>query len=187
MRKRSFSTVLLILAFLFSAWSNVIGAAFCPRYLHRACCATVSVKQSKPIVVPPSCHRHEMAGMEMDDAEMSPDMQAQSGESPDVEGDPDQTSQTSQVESNSYSSGNPVAFDLPVETCGHCWLHSQPVSGSAAVVAVDPSKRMIDTDASLTNCALVLRCALPVRVGPSEHGPPGNSIPRHVLINVFRI
>jgi hypothetical protein len=187
MRKRSFSTVLLILAFLFSAWSNVIGAAFCPGYLHRACCAPVSVKQSKPAIDQSPCHHHEMAGMEMDDAEMSPEMQAQSERNPDVEDDPDQTSQTSQVESNYYSSGNPVAFDLPVETCGHCWLHSQPVSGSATVVAVDPSKRMIDTDASLTNCALVLRCALPVRVGPSEHGPPGNSIPRHVLINVFRI
>ncbi|MDX6445623.1 MAG: hypothetical protein QOH71_2697 [Blastocatellia bacterium] len=187
MRKRSLSIILLTLAFLFSAWGNVIGAAFCPRYLHRVCCATDSVKQSKPVVVQPSCHHHEMAGMEMDDAERSPDMQAQSGESPDIEGDPEQTSETSQVESGSDASGNPVAFDLPVETCGHCWVHSQPASGSANVVAVDPSKRIIDTDALSTNDALVLRSALPVRVEPSEHGPPGNSIPRHVLINVFQI
>lgn len=122
----------------------------------------------------------------MDDAERSPDMQAQSGESADIEDDSEQTSETSQVESDSDSSGNPVAFDLPVETCGHCWVHSQPASG-ANVVAVDPSKRTIDTDALSTNDALVLRSALPVRVEPSEHGPPGNSIPRHVLINVFQI
>jgi len=184
MRKRSLSIVLLTSAFLFSAWSNVIGAAFCPRYMNRVCCARPSAHRLTPVIDQSSCHHHEMAGMKMDQSEKALDMQEQSGASSDFEVGADATKATSQPEP---TSSNEVAFDLPVETCGHCWMHSQLTSGTAMVLAVDPSKRIIETDAPLTKCALALPSTLPASIKPSEHGPPGNSFPRHVLINVFRI
>ena len=123
----------------------------------------------------------------MDDTEMALDVQPRSDESSEFGTRADATSETSQVGATSASSSHEVAFDLPIQTCGHCWMHSQPTSGPATVVAVDPSKRLIAADAPLTNCAFALPSALPVSIKPSEHGPPGNSFPRYVLINVFRI
>jgi len=187
MRRWSLAIILLVVAFLLSAWGNAIAAAFCPRYVNHVCCARHSAHQSMRVVDQSSCHHHEMAGMKMDDTEMAPNMQAQAEAGSDLEAEAGATGETSQVESTSDSSGNEVAFDLPIETCGHCWMHSQPTSGTAAVVAADPSKRLIEADAPLKNCAFALPAALPVPIKPSEHGPPGASFPRHVLINVFRI
>jgi len=128
-----------------------------------------------------------MAGINMDDTEMALDMEAHSEASSDLAAGVSAAGNDSQLESISDSSSNPVAFDLPDETCGHCWMHSQVPSGSATVVSVDPSKRITETDAPLTKCAVALPSALPVPIKPSAHGPPGNSFPRHILINVFRI
>jgi len=85
-----------------------------------------------------------------------------------------------------YSSDR-IAFDLPIESCPHCWIHSQPTSGTATIVAADPSKRLVETNAPPANFAVALPFAFPVPIIPSEHGPPGNLFPRHLLINVFRI
>src|SRR6266436_5367291 len=98
MRKRSLSIVLLTSAFLFSAWSNVIGAAFCPRYMNRVCCARSSARRLTPVIDQSSCHHHEMAGMKMDQSEKSLDMQEQPGASSDFEADADATKATSQTE-----------------------------------------------------------------------------------------
>jgi hypothetical protein len=181
MPKRSFSITLLVFAFLFSSWSNVIAAAFCPRYSSsRNCHIQRAIKQ----VEPKSSCQHGMAGMEMGDMQMD-----------DTNMESEAASQTSV---NSISEGSPVqiatdstseqfAIDFPTEPCGHCWMHSQPSSGTATIVAVDPSRRLVETNAPPANFVVVLRSSSAVPILPLEHGPPGNSFPRHVLINVFRI
>jgi len=85
------------------------------------------------------------------------------------------------------SSAERVAVDLPSEPCGHCWMHSQPASGIATLVVADPLKRSVETSAPPADFALVLPSAFTIPITPLEHGPPGNALPRHVLINVFRI
>jgi hypothetical protein len=73
MKKQSFFLVVLLGAFLLSAWGNVIGAAFCPRYLsNRASCIFHEPPQPKQVDVKTSCH-HEMGAMEMGDMRMDDD------------------------------------------------------------------------------------------------------------------
>jgi hypothetical protein len=173
MRKRSLSIAFVVGALLVSAWGNVIAAAFCPRFaLNRECCLKHTTQQAKQVKHDSSCH-HEMAGMEMDDMQM---------ESPSGT-----TASNSPVESASESSGEQVAFDLPIEPCAHCVSHSQTTSGTVSVVAVDPSKRLVESNSLPANFAVDLTRAFADLIVPSEHSPPSPSSPRHVIINVFRI
>jgi len=120
-----------------------------------------------------------MAGMTMDDMEMEPEAGS------DVQTDAIPTNKSPQNLSESLS--NEVAFDLPIEACAHCLSHSQPASGAVASVAVDPSKRLVETNALPANLTVALPSDFSVPIAPSEHGPPGNSFPRYILINTFRI
>ncbi len=179
MQKRSSSIVLLVVAFLFSAWGNVLAATFCPRYLsNRNCCAKHVVSQPKQVESQSSCH-HEMADMEMGD------MEKETETSSDFK--TDTSAQNSSVELTSESSGEQVAFDLPIEPCAHCMSHSQPTSGTVSVVAIDPSKRLVESNSLPANFAVDLTSPFADLIIPSEHGPPGASPPRHIIINVFRI
>jgi hypothetical protein len=85
------------------------------------------------------------------------------------------------------SAAEQIRADLPTEPCGHCWMHSQPASGTATLVGVDPAKKLVDTNAPPAEVAVVVPSAVTASITPVEHGPPGNLLPRHVLINVFRI
>ena len=183
MKKRFFFIGLLILAFLISAWGNVIAAAFCPRYLsNRECYIRHEPRQPKQVDDKSSCH-HEMSDMEMGDMQMDDtEMESQALETEDnstIKNSP------TQVATESYA--ELVAIDLPTEPCGHCWMHSQSASGTATLVAADPSKRSLETSAPPADFVVALPSAFIVPITPLEHGPPGNSFPRHVLINVFRI
>ena len=178
-QKRSVFTTLLLLTFLAGAWGNVIAAAFCPRYAsNRSCSIKHIVHQPKQVDSPSSCH-HEMAGMEMDGMQMETEAASDS--------QTDSTAQTSEAQLTSDSSSDQVALDLPIEQCPHCWSHSQPTSGSVTTVAVDPSKRLVETDSPPAALSFVSLSAVQIFIIPSEHGPPGTALSRHVLINVFRI
>ncbi|SRR6266542_1907897 len=182
MRKRSFSITFLVVAFLFSSWSNVIAAAFCPRYSSSRNCH-IQQRQIKQVEHKSSC-QHEMADMEMgdmqmDDSNMGSEDASQTSDNSIVESPP------LQIATNSYS--EQLAIDFPTEPCGHCWMHSQPSSGTATIVAVAPSRRLVETNAPPANFVVASPSAFAVPIVPLEHGPPGNSFPRHVLINVFRI
>jgi hypothetical protein len=173
MRKRSLSIVFVAVALLFSAWSNVIAAAFCPRFaLNRDCCLKHAVQQAKQVRHDPSCH-HEMAGMDMDDMQMESPL--------------DTNAQNSAVDPTSESSSEQVALETPIEQCAHCCTHSQTTSGIVSVVAIDPSKRLVETNSLPAGFAIGLTASLADLIVPSEHSPPGPSSPRHVIINVFRI
>src|SRR5882724_3461014 len=186
MRKRSLSIFVLAITLLFSAWSNVIAAAFCPRYVTRVGYIKHSGPQTKRVVDKSSCHHHEMAGMTMDDTQMGMDMPAEAETVSDLKTNADSTGKASQIELTSDSLSNEMSFDFPVDPCAHCWSHSQPKSGAVAATVLNPAKEVVETDAPL-NVALALPSFLPGPITASEHGPPGNSFPRHVLINVFRI
>ena len=179
MRKRSFSIILLVVAFLFSAWSNVIAAAFCPRYLSsRNCHVQQQPRQAKQVEHKSSC-QHEMADMQMDDKEMESGAASESTDNSIAEKPPMPVATESSTEQ--------LILNFPTEPCGHCWMHSQPASGTAIPVAFDPSKRLVETNAPPSDFVVALPSAFTVPIIPLEHGPPGNSFPRYVLNNVFRI
>src|SRR5258705_3042566 len=182
MRMRSFSITLLVVAFLFSSWSNVIAAAFCPRYSSSRNCH-MQQRQAKQVEPKSSC-QHEMDGMEMgdmkiDDTNMGSEAASETADNPIPEKPP------VQIATESFSEQVAIAF--PTEPCGHCWMHSQPSSRTTVVVAVDPSKRLVETNAVPADLVVALPSTFAVPIIPLEHGPPGSSFPRHVLINVFRI
>lgn len=158
MFRRSFPIFLITLVFLLSTWSNVIGASYCPHFSVRP----VSIKQTGKPATPvksEACH-HEMAQMDMDD----------------------------EAETSTADKLNPAqaVWELPDMPCGHCWMHSQPASGNSTVVAPGPSSESLAADAPV-EAAFALPLTFINPITPVEHGPPGNSLPRHVLINVFRI
>jgi hypothetical protein len=178
MRKRSLSIVfVVVVALLVSAWGNVIAAAFCPRFmLNGDCCLKHGAEPSKHVKHESSCH-HEMAGMEMDDMQMETE----------ADSAPDTSAQNSQVEVPSESSSDEVALDLPIEQCACCLSHPQTTSGTVSVVAIDSSKQLVETNSLPANFVIGLTSAFAGLIVRSERSPPGQSTPRHVIINVFRI
>lgn len=170
--------VVLVIALLSSAWGNVIAAAFCPCSALNHDCIQHVAPQSKVGKHQSSCHE-QMADMNMGDMQMEMDA-APNSES-------DANTQDSQIEFTSESSSDEEALDLPIQPCSHCLSHSQPTSGIVSVVAVDPSKRLVETNSPPADFAVVLPYAFFSRIEFRDHGPPGESPPRHILINVFRI
>ena len=171
---------LLLVAFLMSAWGNVIAASFCPTYLARNC----SIKHlhgTQPITRD-SC-QHEAAGTKMSDMQMD-DMQMDDS-APDTE--PASASRKLPVADVVGSSEEQSALETRTEPCGHCWMHSQPPTGSTTLAGINPSPRSVPTPASSAEISIALPFPNPIATDPSEHSPPGNSFPRHILINVFRI
>jgi hypothetical protein len=80
------------------------------------------------------------------------------------------------------------ALDRSTGNCTHCAVHSRTTSSVFSVRHVEAVKRT-------TNLAvpLVFRRPEPAMISPQErltarsHGPPGGTIPRHILIDIFRI
>lgn len=81
-----------------------------------------------------------------------------------------------------------AAVGQPVGPCSHCAVHSRTIPNTAALCETDTAKRSIDL-----NIALDFSKSAPVTVPPTgilaarAHGPPGETTPRHILINIFRI
>src|ERR1700694_750874 len=146
MRKRFLSIAFVVVALLFSAWGNVIAAAFCPRFaLNRNCCLKHGTQPSKQAKHESSCH-HEMAGMKMDDMQMETE----------ADSAPDTSAQKSHAQLPSESSNDEVALDQPIEQCACCLSHSQTTSGTVSVVAIDPSKRLVKANSLPADFAIGL-------------------------------
>jgi hypothetical protein len=176
MRKGRISILILLVAFLLSAWGNVIGASFCPRYLAQNCFAR-NTQQAKQ-VDRESCN-HEMSDTDMGDMQMDGDSVSEP-EVTDVGENPT-------IEVATGVSLERIALDLPNEPCGHCWMHSQPSSGTGIMATVNPSPRSVEALAPPADITTALGFPNPIATEPLEHGPPGSSSPRYILINVFRI
>jgi hypothetical protein len=177
MQKRHLSIVILIGAILLGMWGNAIAASFCPHFaLNRDCHPKQVSSQPKQIVHQPSCHK------EMGDSEMREmPMEAASDSEPDAD------VEASPVAFTSEGKSDQLAWEPPSQPCSHCLSHSHTASGAVtSAVAVDPSKRLIETSSPPVKLAALTLSAFPTIV-PMEHGPPGESRARHVLISVFLI
>ena len=171
MRNRFLSTAILVVALLLSAWGNVLAAAFCPHLgSAHACCAKHATKQS------PS---HEMPDMDMGDMPM--EMSAE----PNGEASPEQSTAVSAASVEQNTEANVV--DQPVEACLHCMSHSQLSQASFVLRETEPSKRSVDTPAPQTAKIVSMFASASPIVTPREHAPPGESSPRYMFINIFRI
>ena len=94
---------------------------------------------------------------------------------------------TGDVEVTSSDSSDHSVIGSPREPCTHCIKYSQSSSTAAVPFAIDPARRLIETGVTAVNVELPLPPGFLHTVIPSEHGPPGALLPRHVLISVFRI
>ena len=177
---KKLAIVLLLIAFLMSAWGNVIAASFCPTYLAHNC----SIKHSNRTqpVTKDSC-QHEAADMKTSEMQMD-DMQMDDSAS---DAEPASASDKLPVADVVGSSEEQSALEPRTEPCGHCWMHSQPPTGSVTLAGLDASPQSVATPASSAEISIALPFPNPIATDPSEHSPPGNSFPRHILINVFRI
>ena len=160
MRKPSAAIGPLVFALLVSAWGNVIAACLCSRYSMDHDHHVTPRSHASSVQQESSCD-HEMSDMKTDD--------------------------TGDVETTSQDRSDHPLVRLPGEQCTHCLMYSEPASGAATLVAVNPANRLLETEVPLVKFEAALPLSSAISISPSEHGPPGNLFPRHVLLNVFRI
>ena len=160
MHKRLVPTAVLGIALLLSQGANVLVAALCPHLRSPAePCITQAPKTD-------SDHEH-MDHTEMDSSE---------GES--VSAEP----------STFGEARDGVSLSQPVGSCPHCAMHSRSSSNPASFREIQTAKRASDLNIPLLIEPIAFEQAPAVRNLVSRaHGPPGSELPRHVLINVFRI
>ena len=81
-----------------------------------------------------------------------------------------------------------TAFEQPIDLCPHCAIHSGAAPNIASLREKEVAKRSFNLSTPLHAPKVVPVSASAVSVPNSRaHGPPGNSMPRHILINSFRI
>jgi hypothetical protein len=91
------------------------------------------------------------------------------------------------MEATSPDPSDGPVMGSPAEPCTHCIRYSQGSPIAAVPFAVDPARRLLETGVAAVNVELPSPSAFLHTIIPSEHGPPGALLPRHVLISVFRI
>jgi hypothetical protein len=147
MRKWSLSILFVVVALPFSAWGNVIAAAFCPRFsLNCDCCVNRGVQQAKQVKNESSCH-HEMAGMKMDDrmteTASSNGAPASCGRTAGIlacADAPDTGAQCSRVQITTESLSAQSALDPPARSVP---ILSRPLHGLTYRSRLDPSTRVL--------------------------------------------
>lgn len=83
---------------------------------------------------------------------------------------------------------NAAALDVPLSTCSHCWVHSQTTSTVFSVQHTDVTQRATDISvAAVCQVPTAPMISAPERPTARSHDPPGNTVSRHILIDVFRI
>ena len=97
--------------------------------------------------------------------------------------------QTVSIESKSTehnSDGN--ALGQPIDECMHCAIHSPTPSNAISLTDVEAARGSIDllVPPTVSGVAPVAASSIGV-LASTAHGPPGDAIRRHLLLNVFRI
>jgi hypothetical protein len=157
------ATILLLFV---SGWGNVLAAAFCPHEGRqtRAC--------------PSKEATHHDHGMNSSHEAMT------MGE---MEGMGIQTSAMPNDAAPATGSQARVA-DQPMDDCAHCVSHSRFPTVPSVTGVVDQSKRGEDMAAPpAPSITIPLAAAHTTPIYSRQHGPPGATISRQVLINIFRI
>ena len=88
------------------------------------------------------------------------------------------------------SNPNPYAAAVgePIAPCSHCAIHSRTNTNALSLRETEAVKRSGDAGIPFAFSRVAPVSACPVAVLTSRaHGPPGDNIPRHILINIFRI
>ncbi|HWN09277.1 MAG TPA: hypothetical protein VNO50_08430 [Pyrinomonadaceae bacterium] len=76
----------------------------------------------------------------------------------------------------------------PISSCSHCAVHSRTIPKAVSLRQAEAAKRSVDLNIPLQVSRVAPIAASPVAVLTTRaHGPPGDPIPRHILINIFRI
>ena len=74
------------------------------------------------------------------------------------------------------------------ETCSHCAMHSRTSPNAFSLITTEAVKRSTELDVPFVVTENTKLNVFPVATLLSRaHSPPGESTPRHVLINIFRI
>jgi len=180
-----------------ASFGHVLAAAFCPRALGRGCCFAKTVNHTHS---PSSSHVDKAAadmhmdGMPMDGMNMDDTAMGDTSMDHNAMDDMVIDGATADV-SNPFS---PFAFreeavadkfDQPVESCAHCLGHSGIVNAPISSVSV-PDQSGKDNWSVVLPVSRFLGAPVMAlaQIGlPREHAPPGSSVPRHLLINVFLI
>lgn len=81
-----------------------------------------------------------------------------------------------------------VALGQPIGPCSHCAVHSRKNPNTAWLTETEAAKRSVDLNIPLHVSRVAPVTVSTVAVLTSRaHGPPGEAIPRHILISIFRI
>lgn len=95
-----------------------------------------------------------------------------------------------QMESEPASepNGNTFVLHQPTGPCSHCAVHSRTTPNAVSLRDTEVAKRSIDLSIPLHSSRVGRVAVSNVAVLTSRaHGPPGEAVSRHVLINIFRI
>jgi hypothetical protein len=186
--KRFFPTSLALLLVMGSL-GHLFAAAFCPRMSGRDCCLTNTTNSQRSS--PSHQHMHGMAvesmadeSMQMDDSNTE-DMVMDDAELPTSSIAWNDLTLLAGVEESVPAS----RLELPTDVCNHCLSHSGAQNAPVSFVSVpDQSyKDLGSVPFPVTRC-LTRPVTTLAQIGlPRQHAPPGNSAPRHVLLNVFLI
>lgn len=160
MHKRLTATAVLGIALLFSQEANVLVAALCP---HLRSPAEPCITQASNT----NSDREHVDHTEMD-----------SSEAESVSAEPSDSGERSEG----------VSLRQPVASCPHCAMHSGLSPNPASFREIETANPTSDLNIALSVEPIVFQhgSAVPDLVS-TAHGPPGSNLPRHVLINVFRI
>ena len=97
-------------------------------------------------------------------------------------------SMDSMHESASNPDPNAVALGEPVGLCTHCAAHSRTTPNAVSLREIEASKRSgsFPIPDAVPNVVSVEMSSIAILTSRA-HGPPGETTPRHILINIFRI
>jgi|ERR1700730_6119310 len=100
----------------------------------------------------------------------------------------DDMAMDSMDQSASNPDPNAVAVGEPIGLCSHCAMHSRATPSPISLREIEASKRSgtFAIPDAVPNVVSV-EISYPAILTSRAHGPPGETTPRHVLINIFRI
>jgi hypothetical protein len=87
-----------------------------------------------------------------------------------------------------WSEADSAALGQPVGKCSHCAVHSRTSPDPASLRQTEAPKRSAELNTPLHISRVAPPALPPLPLLTSRaHGPPGEGVPRHLLVNIFRI
>ena len=157
MHKRFVATTVLAAALLFSQGGNFLVAALCPHL--RSGTVSCETQMADPGM------SHEGMGHIGMEHEMDPDRSL----------DP-------------HPDSNSVAIGQRHDPCSHCAVHSSTIPRAASLKETETAKRSNNLSVPVHDFRVAPVTERTVAVlSARAHGPPGEQLPRYILLDIFRI